>query len=277
MDPILRCYYRQRQYRGRSAAARIVDGVAIRLLFAALSFLWFRSQVPNTAVVWVLTGVTALLFCIAAGLWSRLRFDGFVEREQERLREEVALERLLLEPREKFARMVGDLAWALPEAKDAYLAILQQAEPLTRDGVLRAYHAARARGARRMLLCCAGPCTEEATGLSKRLPIPAELFDRKRLARALLESGVLTIPDETIGERIKSMAEAEKDRRKAVQGEAFRAGSAGRYLLLSGILFGLSFFGSYALYYRLLSALCGLFAAVSFWINRAPQSREMEL
>ena len=113
--------------------------------------------------------------------------------------------------------------------------------------------------------------------LSRRLPIPAELFERKRLARALLENGVLAIPDETIEERIKSMAEAEKDRRKAVQGEAFRAGSALRYLLLAGLLFGLSFLGRNALYYRLLSGLCGLFAAVSFWINRAPQSREMEL
>lgn len=277
MDPIVRRYYKQRQYRGRSAAARIVDGAAIRLLFLALSFLWFRSQVPNAVVVWVLTGVTGLLFCIAAGLWSRLRFDGFVAREKERLREEVALERLLLEPREKFTRMVGDLAWALPEAKDAYLAILQQAEPLTRDGVLRAYHAARTRGARRMLLCCAGPCTEEAAALSRRLPIPTEIFDRKRLARALLENGVLAIPDETIEERIRSMAESDKSRRRAVQGEAFRAGSAVRYLLLAGILFGLSFLGSYTLYYRLLSALCGLFAAISFWINRAPQSREMEL
>ena len=278
MEKDLLRYYRQRQCKGRSKAARVLDAVLLRLLFVAASYLWFRSNVPNQVAVHVLTAVTTALFLFAARLWRGLRFDRFVQQEQQRLRQAARLEQLMVLPKAAFLQQVQALMIdRAPSPEYQPLAIgLQQVQPVREDDVLRAWRAGQNQGAQHILLYATAPFTPQALALCKRLPGNIIPYGPQELIRHIEQADALPITQTDLDARIRSMQRGSRESHSEIQAQAFGSGRALRYLICGSILFAASFLTGYSLYYRLLAGVCLALAATAFWINKGTPGYPVE-
>lgn len=270
MDRDLKRYFKQRQHGGRGRAARAADGIALRLVFAAACYLWFRYNVANQIVVILLTAATTLLFLAAARLYRELSFDRFVKKEQERLMDVVLRERLLLLSEDAFSQLCRNICEQLPGFdNNTFIWCAQRATNLDEDTILQAYHAAQAQSNPQLAICSLSPCNETAAALLLRLPIHAECVNPELLLHMARQTEGYTVDASDVEAHIRSGLAAKRDSRARMQGEPFAAGRSRKYLLCAGVLILASFLTGYALYYRLLAGLCLLLAATTFALNRS--------
>ncbi len=268
MDRDIKRYFKQRQSGGRSSAARTLDGIMLRLVFAAACYLWFRYNIENNVAVILLTAVTTLLFLAAAQLWREISFDRFVQREQERLSDTVLRERLLLMPTEAFDALCKRIVSQMPDMEDAFLWCAQHAAPLAEDDILGAYRAAQSQNSLRLTVCSLSPCSAAACALMNRLPIHADCIKPELLLRLARQTEGYSISQNDIETHIHSSQSARKERRASMQAQPFASGRSKKYLLCAAVLVAASFLTGYALYYRLLAGLCLLLSASSYVLNR---------
>lgn len=268
MDRDVKRYFKQQQSGGRSSAARTLDGIMLRLVFAAACYLWFRYNIENKIAVILLTAVTTLLFLAAGQLWREISFDRFVQREQERLSDTVLRERLLLMPTDAFEELCKRVLEQMPDMEDAFLWCAQHAAPLTEDDILTAYRAAQAQKALRLTVCSLSPCSTAACALLNRLPIHADCIKPALLLHMARQAEGYSVSQDDIETHIHSSQSARKERRASMQAQPFAAGRSKKYLLCAAVLIAASFLTGYALYYRLLAGLCLLLSASSFVLNR---------
>lgn len=268
MDRDVKRYFKQQQSGGRSGAARALDGIMLRLVFAAACYLWFRYNIENNVAVILLTAVTTLLFLAAAQLWREISFDRFVQREQERLSDAVLRERLLLLPTEAFNELCKRIMAQMPDMDDAFLWCAQHAAPLTEDDILAAYRDAQSENALRLTVCSLSPCSAAACALISRLPIHADCMKPELLLRMARQAEGYSVSKDDLETHIHSSQSARKERRTSMQAQPFASGRSKKYLLCAAVLIAASFLTGYALYYRLLAGLCLLLSASSYMLNR---------
>lgn len=268
MEKQIRRYYKQKQSGGRSTAARIADGVVLRLILAFACYLWFQSNVKNQLVAIALTVATMGLLFLALGLYRGLAFEKFVNKERERLRDVVLRERLLLLSEEEFRALCLQITDRRGETEQVHLRCSQRASALDEDAILDAFHAAQAKDARTLILCTLSPLTAKATAILKRLPVEAICITQDQVLKEARGMAGYAVTDEDIEDYIVKEQSVRDARRKRMQTQPFASGRTKKYLICAAVLFAASFVTGYALYYRLLAGLCVLLAGTAFWINR---------
>ncbi len=268
MDKDIKRYYKQRQHGGRSLAARIADGIALRLVFAAASYLWFHYNIENHVVVILLTSLTTFIFVAALKLWKDISFDRFVQKESARLCDTVLRERLLLLDESEFYELCECVCADLPGFENAMLWCIQHSLPIDADDVLSAFRRARKQNAQLLAVCSLSGCTEAASALMLRLPIRAEYISPDLLLRFAKQTKTFAVEAEDVNAHIRSKQTVVLERRKQMQAEPFAPGRAKKYLICAAILAAASFITGYALYYRLLAGLCLMLAGTSFTLNQ---------
>ncbi len=276
MDKELKRYYKQRQHGGRGTAARVADGVVLRVVFAAGCYLWFRHNVTNEMVVILLTALTTLLFLAAMRLYRQLSFDKFVQKEQERLADVVLCERLMLLPEPEFHSLSKRIVDLLPGFEHAHLVSVQRASQLGEDDILHAFHAAQNENAQQLVIISLSNCRDQALALMGRLPIRVELVSISMLLRMARQLEGYAVTDEDVQAHIRSLMGAQREKRARMQAEPFGAKHAKKYLICAIVLTLSSFITGYALYYRLLAGVCLLLSATSFVLNRPGTSGTAE-
>jgi len=268
MDKEIRRYYKRRQSGGRGAVARVADGVILRAVFAAGCYLWFRQNIKNEVLMILLTAVTLLLFFLALRIWRDIRFDKYAHKEEERLKDTVLCERLLMLPAADFHGLCKRVVEELPGFEQAYLVTFQRVSPLSEDDVLQAFHAAQAEGYSELALFSLSEASDAASALLKRLPVRAECLPPAALMHMAQQMDGFTVTQEDVAAHIRSTLAVQRERRARMQAEPFAAERAGKYLVCAIVLALASFITGYALYYRLLAGLCLLLCAASFLLNR---------
>lgn len=268
MDKDIRRYYKRRQNGGRGVLARTADSVMLHAVFAAGCYLWFRQNVKNEMLMILLTAATILLFFVALRIWRDIRFDRYVRREEEHLKDDVLRERLLMLPAVDFHGLCKRAAEHIPGFEEAYLVTFQRMAPLTEDDILAAFHAAQAEGYSQMAIFSLSEPSEAAAALLKRIPARTECLPPAMLSQMAQQMDGFTVSDADVARHIRSALAVRKERRARAQAEPFAAGRAGKYLLCAGVLTLASFITGYALYYRLLAGLCVLLSATGFLLNR---------
>ncbi|HPY37078.1 MAG TPA: hypothetical protein PLH38_04520 [Clostridia bacterium] len=276
MDKDIKRYYKQLQHGGRSLAARIADAFALRLVFAAASYLWFRYNIENHIIVILLTATTTLIFMAALKLWNEISFDRFVQKESERLLDTVLRERLLLLDEGEFLELCECVCRDLPGFENATLWCMQHSLPIDADDVLAAYRRARRQNAQFLAICSLSGCTQAASALLLRLPIRSEYISPDILLRFARQTKEFSVGAEDVNAHIRSRQSVVHERRKQMQAEPFAPGRAKKYLVCALILAAASFITGYALYYRLLAGLCLMLAGTSFTLNQFAPIKAVE-
>lgn len=273
MDKQIKRYYKQAQFGGRSTAARAVDAVVIRLIFALACYLWFRHNIDDTFFALLLTGLTSVLFLLALHIWRNLSFEKFIKKEQARLEDVILRERLLLLPGKEFLSLCHALAKRRQQEDNTLLWCSQRFAPLDEDAVLTAYHAALKQEYEALLICTLSPCTAKAAGLIKRLPLPVSCITPDQLLPIAREWQGCMVTKEDVEAYILQQQSLHSARRARVQKQPFAPENAKKYALCAVALFLASFVTGYKLYYRLLAGLCLLLAAAAVFVSRQPVAR----
>ncbi len=254
-------FFRKRHAGGRSIAARVIDYIGLRLIFAAACWLYFRHIIPSrTAAGWV-TAIALIAFMIVLRLWRDHSFKKFMKKDIARMRDEMRMERLISMPYRDFLSLLEKTINVDPGVQ---LHGLQKASPVTEDDILAVYHAGCET--KPMHICATAPFSSEAAALSRRLPVKVKLTGAAELLDTCREK--MPIGDSQLEARIEDALKERKERRHHLQARAFLGQSTKKYLLAAAVLLAVSFLTDYVIYYRMLASLCMLLAATTFFINR---------
>lgn len=271
-------YYKRRLYKGRTALARAVDFIALRLVMLCAAYLWFSSAVESTLMAIVLSATATLTASVAAELIKSIRLERFIMRERKALSAKLFRERLVQLTREEFYELVrGYVIEHIDEFnQDCLVCTVQSAAPLTEDDVLRACRSAKARGTNMVSIFTSSSVSKEASALLSRLEGMEVGFVTADELVAHGEAKELLPGDAAIDAAVLSLAERERERRKKSVSRPFESDRMRRYIFVSIGLFALSFFVEQALYFRLLSAACLSFGAIAWWLNYAAPKETLD-
>lgn len=264
-------YYLRAFHRGRTAVSRIVDFIAMRLVLLAAGYLFFSTKVDNGYMAGALSLAVTLFVSAVAELVKSIRMERFVSRERKRFSEKLFHERLVRLTREEFMKLVrGYLTEdGSPYSPDCLVYPVQTAAPVTVDAVLLAAREGRKRKLPEIVVITSSSVSDEARDAASRCEdskisfVTAEELTRYGEAMALLPG------EEETEKAIASFMRDERAKKKKRFSEPFAPGRLRRYIVVSLCLFALSFFVEYTNYFRLLSALCLSFGAITWWLNNA--------
>ncbi len=151
---IILSYYKRRLYKGRTALARIVDFIALRLVMLCAAYLWFSSAVESTLMAIVLSATATLTASVAAELIKSIRIERFIQKERKALAAKLFRERLVQLSREEFMELVRGYVVDHKDDfdPDCLVCTAQSAAPVSEDDVLRACRSAKARDTGKVVL-----------------------------------------------------------------------------------------------------------------------------
>lgn len=271
-------YYKRRLYRGRTALARAVDFIALRLVMLCAAYLWFSSTVESTFMAVVLSTTATLTASVAAELIKSIRLERFIVRERKALAARLFRERLVQLTREEFYALVRDYVIAHVDEFDpeSLVCTVQSAAPASEDDVLRACRIAKERGTNIVTLFTASSISKEAAALAARIEGMRVGFITAADLTAYGEAKKLLPGDEAVDAAVLAEVARERARRKKSVSAPFERWRMRRYLFVSAGLFALSFFVEQATYFRLLSAACLSLGAIAWWLNSAAPREPLE-
>lgn len=258
-------YYLRRFGGGRTAAARILDYAALRLILFFAAYLLFRSRIDNVRVCLLLACMTLALCMLILRAAREILFERFLVRERERLRREALLKRLLHAPasvaESAFRPLMhtGETMRLLFTAERASANLLLSAVRFERflpssDGKTQADQA--------LCVVSLAGFTQSAVSLAAELHA-VRLIPVSSLVSAAEKAGVSLSAAETDA-YAASLWQAAQTRRKRSFSFAFPQNAGAKYLFAAAVLSLCAFLTRYALYYRMLSGLCVSLAAVCF-------------
>lgn len=266
---ILMKYYKQRLYRGRTALARAVDFVALRLILLAAGYLWFTTKVDSSLMAGVLALTTVTTLSVGAELYKSIRLERFILKERKSLAEKLFREKLVLLTRQEFLELVRSYLTVHGEefAGDSVVYLSQTVAPVGEDAVLTACRAAKKRGVGAVALFSASPVSEAARTLAGRMEQAVRFIAPEQLTAHGSANDML--PDESaIDAAILAQQEKIRRQRKKSISEPFAQSRLRRYGIVAIALFALSFFVPYTLYYRVLAGACLSLGALTWWLNQ---------
>jgi hypothetical protein len=275
---IIFSYYKRRLYKGRTALARAVDFIALRLVMLCAAYLWFSSAVESMLMAIVLSATATLTASVAAELIKSIRMERFIQKERKVLAAKLFRERLVQLTREEFLELVrGYVVEHIGDFDpDCLVCTAQSAAPVSEDDVLRACRSAKARDTAKVAIFTSSSVSREASSLSARLDGMTVRFVTADELVAHGEAKELLPGDEAVDAAVLAQAERERERRKKSVSKPFERWRMRRYIFVSVGLFALSFFVEQALYFRLLSAACLSFGAIAWWLNNAAPQEPLE-
>lgn len=271
-------YYKRRLYKGRTALARGVDFIALRLVMLCAAYLWFSSEVESTVMAVILSVTATLTASVAAELIKSIRFEHFITKERKALAAKLFRERLVQLTHAEFFELVRGyvVEHADAFAPDCLVCTVQSAAPVSEDDVLRACRSAKAKGTDKVCVFTASSVSKQAVSLSTRLNGMEVSFVTADELVAHGEAQELLPGDEAVDAAVLAVAKRERERRKKAVSKPFERWRMRRYIFVAVGLFALSFFVEQALYFRLLSAACLSFGAIAWWLNNAAPQEPLE-
>ncbi len=264
-------YYKRKLYGGRSAFARGMDFLSLRLIGLLVCYLHFSATIANAVIAGLMSLVAMAFVCVAIELIKSMRMDRFIQKERVRICAEVLKKKLLILPREEQLGFLRQYAKANPsrfgEAEIVFT--LHRTAPVVEDDILSAGAAAKRRYAKAVTILHTGPVSEAARSLAADyggahisfLPLGDILPEGEKQA--------LMPQEEEIDAIIQAREDAARQKRKTALSRPFERGRTGRYLLCALGLFAASFFVRYPLYYRLMAAACVSFGAMAYAVGHA--------
>lgn len=267
-------YYKRKLYGGRSAFARGMDFLSLRLIGLLACYLHFTTIIDNAVLAGVMSLVAMGFASVAIELGKSIRMDRFIHKERESIAAETLKKKLLVLPREEQLRYLRSYAKANPNrfGESEIIFTLHRTSAVTEDNVLAAGAAAKTRNATAVTILHTGPVAEAARSLAADyggvkvsfLALADILSDEERQA--------LMPGEDEIDVIILAREEALRRKRKTALSRPFERGRTGRYLLCALGLFAASFFVRYPLYYRLMAAACISFGAMAYVVGQADNS-----
>lgn len=250
----IRRYFRRGLAGGRSALARAVDYVVLRLLILAGAFLFFRQRVGGLLWALLLALLSLLLGMVLLHIVYELRFERYVAKEMRRLRRRLLSQKIALMDKRTLLPIAQSLSG------DKTPALLFCAEPVSADALLPL---ARKKGV--TMVCATAGYSQGAESFAAQAGL--RLIPLGALLDAAAAHGLA--PGNHDIYRSILQEEANKCRKRPrLSGLLFAGGSAKKYLVTGLILLALSFLSRYTLYYRLLATVCMSIFSVNFLMDR---------
>lgn len=264
-------YYKRKLYGGRSAFARAMDFLSLRLIGLLVCYLHFSTTIANVVMAGLMSLVAMSFASVAIELAKSMRLDRFIRKERSRIAAESLKKKLLIMPRQEQLSFLRRYAKANPSrfGESEIIFTLHRTSPVTEDDVLAAGAAAKTRNARAVTILHTGPIGEAARSLAADYGGAKVSF--LALADILPEEdkAALTPSEAEIDAIILAREDSLRHKRKAALSRPFERGRTGRYLLCALGLFAASFFVRYPLYYRLMAAACISFGAMAYAVGQA--------
>ena len=248
----LRRVYLKTYFRGRSKAARIIDGTAEFVMVGIVFWLAVRTKFRNLSVSLLLTAALIALF----GVIRKAAVNALMKRHIKGLRTAAAEET-------KIIKATLDIEELLSEITDRNVYKCASTESVTADDVLAAH-----RAGCDTIASLASP-TEEATRLMGYLNVKTvSPFDMPRCTAAKKYRATKEETDERlIKEYGRNNKKNASDKLRGLR--VFSRERSFRYILTGAGLLLLSFFVRYSLYYRLLGSLSMSLGAAVFAFETA--------
>jgi len=250
-------YFKQKRHGGKTTFARALDYIALRVILFLAAFLFFRIRL-DTLRASILAAILLLSTALLLHAIETVRLERFIRRETVRIR------RLLMQ--QSLALLDEDAFLQLCKRTGGEQAIpLQVAEAVSADMLLPLLRKHR----RGCTVCSSAGFTQAAEELATRSTYPIRLLGTDALLSVVHEGDALWADDAAICAYI----EAERRRGKRMRSQlkkrfAEHSSLYGRkYLLTAGLLFLLSFFTRYTLYYRLLATVSMTVAGTVFLLS----------
>ncbi len=271
-------YYKRKLYRGRTAFARAVDFLSLRLIMLCAAYLWFSAAVESTLMAAVLAATAVITASVAAELVKSIRLERFIVKERRREAARLYREKLMqLEKSDFLALVRGYVTDHISSfAPDCLVCTVQSAAPVSCDDVLRAKRSICAKKASGAVIFSSSSVSEEARALASRLEGTDIRFVDADELTAHGEAASLFPTDEEVDIAVACTARSEREARKKSAARPFEGSRIRRYVFVACALFALSFFVEQSMYYRLLSAACLSFGAIAWWLNNTPQSGQAQ-
>lgn len=251
---------------GRNACAFYADIAICGAFILVFAYLGLRELGQNSVAAAALAAIIACMAGIIARIVYAKRARGRKARARRALCAQELGQKLLLMSEEDFLNAANGFARALGREGEALFAV-QRAGAANMDDMLCAYRRAKAAGKSRALLICASKPTEKSMGNSCIIDgVTVEVYAPPRLVQEL-EGAALSEEDLAgailAGERARRRILRRETMREALSGDRSRA-----YMLTGFLLVIVSLFTRYAIYFRLLGALCITLGAVLRFFKR---------
>ncbi len=264
---LLKRYYKNRLYKNRTAFARALDFIVLRLIIFAALYLWFKSKNTPSGLSVTLSIIATLMCSVAIELIKSMRLDRFIKKERIRLKREHALQTLLILDRGEFAR-IARFCFERTEGQGLLFAV-QKAAPLDPDDVLRAYRMAKQKHADAIHVFSATNANDSAVKMAGRFnDVDVNIHGPDNILEYADELGLYVDVETLEAALIDGMIEEKRNRRRRKM-VVFTSARARNYLLIALGLIALSFTTRFALYYRLMAGICVIFAGLSWWTDHA--------
>ena len=255
-------YFRRKYSGGRSAFARVVDYIVLRLIVFVCAYLFFAPKFEKRGTAFLLAAIALGIAMLVLRLAREIAFDRFVGRETARIRKILLQDKLLLADVQTVAGLAGGLC---PMSERAV--VLQRALAVDADALLSLVRSHRGYGRLHVFSCTAFDRT--ATEFAMRANGMLLLHEPEELMKAASKAG-MSPPQEAVYAFIETEQQnyRKQRRRQRQRFSPFAAVSAKKYLFTALILIGASFLTRYTLYYRMLAGLCVTIAACSAALTR---------
>lgn len=250
----IRRYFRRGLAGGRSALARAVDYMALRLLILAGAFLFFRQRVTGLWWALLLAVLSLLLGIVLLHIVYELRFERYVFKEMRRLRQHLLCQKIALMDKTALLPIAQSLAGGESPA------LLFCAEPASADALLPL---ARKKDVK--AVCATGGYSPAAERFAAQAGL--WLIPQGALLEAATREG-LAPGDREVYRYILTEDANRRKKRLRLSGLLFSGGAAKKYLVTGLVLLALSFLSRYTLYYRLLATVCMSIFSVNFLMDR---------
>ena len=229
----------------KSLPARISDGVSAAVItYIVISLVLLEIRVPRAANV-----VCSLLLSAAVVTGYRLlrdlRFERFVKRQREETKKNICKDKLLLCSENDFYKAACDCA-----GKCGNVYAYQHKMPMDADALLCIYRKATAAGEKSFSLVSLYGFDDEARAQIKKLDAQITLYDGDDMLKAAV------IDECTDDDADAAFAAAANEQKKPRLKERFGKGSAKAYLFCGIMLFVMSLFVRFTLYFRLVGTIC---------------------
>lgn len=283
-------YFKQLFYGGRGRVARALDGIVLRATIFAGAYVLLLFNVKPALLALALAVIVAAMFCVAAHMIKKTRYEKFVAARMEELKGSYMLEQLIMMPVEQLRPVVEAYTRKLPNVidlweqegnllarreDDSYMLVsMLQIHPSQKAGadeLLQAYRTALNCSANGLLLYSSASFTDDAEALAKRLSIPVSLFPPKKLVDLAAKAELLPSDSET-EEALDVIIAQKREQNLSLRKNTFSAGKVRQYLVCAAILAIASIITGYYVYYPVLAAVCVSAALMTWWLNRKRES-----
>ncbi|MHB1315350.1 MAG: hypothetical protein ACYCX2_07700 [Christensenellales bacterium] len=275
-------FYKQKLYNNRSILARSFDFAALRLAFFGVMVLLLRPRLNSILAAAFVALVAVAMLSVALHVLSSVRLEKFIKEYKGILRRQYIKERLSLLNSsffmnlcktvliEKGCRIIfirNKRGIAVKNKKLVYIEMLQNhcSEPLSAQELLDFYHRAKEKHTpQAMIFFCTSLSSEAKEFLEKITDLEIECVAEESLVQSAKKIGLSPSPEDIVQMIIKE-TESRRKAKASFRSIIFMPQKTKRYALSGVLLYIMSFFTGYNLYFRIIAIVLFALSALSLF------------